>query len=195
MLDRAGAGGEHDRERERGRPARRSRFVGNRHVQESPNAIEQRSTRRRDREAHRPGPPRFELRERFRVRDGIATQRHRDVVAAMLALDTNPRREPPHRGMVEEQCLHDRLQQVDQIIVAADMRELVRENRLDLRRRQRGDRGDRQQNRRPQPADERRDVDARRFDHVRGGGQAETVRQAPARRLPPRCGRGEGVMM
>ena len=40
--------------------------------------------------------------------------------------------QPPDRRVVEEQRLDQRLQQVDQIVVAADVRELVREDGLEL---------------------------------------------------------------
>ncbi len=49
-------------------------------------------------------------------------------------------REPPHGRVIEQQRLDQRLQQVDEIVVAADVRELVRENRLELLRRQAGER-------------------------------------------------------
>ncbi len=127
---------------------------------------------------------RFELGERFGVADWIAAQRDGDVVAAVLALRANAVREPPHRRMVEEQRLDDRLQHVDGVVVPANVRQLVRENRFDLRRRQRRERRDRQQNRGPQPSDHGRHVDERRFDDVRGGRKAQPIREAAARRLP-----------
>ena len=97
--------------------------------------------------------------------------------------------------MIEEQRLGDRLQHVHRVVVPADVRELVGENRFDLRRRQRRERGDRQQDRRPQPADDRRHVDERRLDDVRGRRQAEAVREPAAGGLPARRrGRQRGAM-
>ena len=47
-----------------------------------------------------------------------------------------------------------------------NVRELVREDRLDLLRRQAGQRRDRQQHHRPQPSDDDRAVDERRVHHA-----------------------------
>jgi len=79
-------------------------------------------------------PERFEVRERVRVRDGIAAEADGKIVAAVLALDPDPARDPPHRRVVEEQRLDDGLEQVHQVIVPADVRKFMRENRLELRR-------------------------------------------------------------
>jgi hypothetical protein len=195
MLHGAGAGGEHDRQRERRGPARRARLVVDRHAEDAAHAIEQRSAGRGHRQQRDIGSPRFERGERFRVGDGVAAHAHRHFIAAVLALGANPLREPPHRGVIEEQRLGDGLQQVDKVVVTADVRQFVRENRFHLRRRQRGHRGNRQQNRRTQPADDGRHVDARRLDDMRRRGQAEPIRDAPARRLPARRSRRERVAM
>ena len=50
----------------------------------------------------------------------------------MLALDTHMMADPPHRRMIEQQRLGDPLQQDNQVIVAADMRQFVRHNRPQL---------------------------------------------------------------
>ena len=102
----------------------------------------------------------FELGERRRVGHRIAAQAHREIVAAVLALDADPARQPPHRRVIEQQRLDERLQQVDEVVVTPDVRELVREDRLELVRRQAGQRARRQQDDRLQPADHRRHVDA-----------------------------------
>ena len=191
VLHAAGAGGEDHRQGERDRPTRRSRLVRDRHLEDAAHAIDQRSAGRRQRHVGRHRAPGFELGERLRVADRVTADRDRDVVAAVLALHPNPVRHPPHCRMVEQQRLGDRLQHVHRVVVAADVRELVREDRLDLRRRQRRERGDGQQDRRPQPADNRRHVHERGFDDVRGRGQAETIREPAAGGLPMRRGRRE----
>ena len=56
-------------------------------------------------------------------------------------------------GMVEEQCFGDRLEQVDEIVVASDVRELVSEDRVDLGDRQIRQRRNRNEDDRPDPAD------------------------------------------
>ena len=77
----------------------------------------------------------FEIGQRPGVGDRIAAEADREIVAAVLALDADPPREPPDRGVIEQECLDQRLQEVDQVVVTADVRELVRENRLELLRR------------------------------------------------------------
>ena len=188
MLHAAGAGREDHRQRQRHRPARRSRFVRDGNPKNAAHAIEQRPAGRRHRHPRREGAPGFELGERLCVADRVAAERDGDVVAAVLALHANPLRQPPHGRVVEQERLRDRLQHVQGVVVAADVRELVRQDRFDLRRRQRRECGDREQNRRTQPADDGRDVHQRRLDDVRGRGQTEPVRQTAAGRLP--AGRG-----
>ena len=78
----------------------------------------------------------FEVGKRLRVSIRIAAQADRKIVAAVLALDADAARQPPDRRMIEEQRLDERLQQVHQVVVAADVRELVREDRFELLRRQ-----------------------------------------------------------
>ena len=127
---------------------------------------------------------RLELGERLGVADWIAAQCDGDVIAAVFALHADPIREPPDRRVIKEQRLDNGLQHVDRVVVAANVRELVREDRFDLRRRQRRERRDGQQNRGPQPSDHHRHVDQRRFDDVRRGRQSQAIREAAARRLP-----------
>ena len=102
-------------------------------------ALQQRSAGGRHRDVMiRRGPraQRLEIGQRAGVGDRIAAQADREIVAAVLALDADAARQPPHRGVIEEQRLDQRLQQVDEIVVAADVRELVREDRFELLRRQ-----------------------------------------------------------
>ena len=63
---------------------------------------------------------------------GIAAQADGEIVAAVLALGANPPRQPPDGRVIEQQRLDERLQQVDEIVVPADVRELVRQDRLEL---------------------------------------------------------------
>ena len=51
-----------------------------------------------------------------------AAQPHRQVVAAMLAFDADPPRNPPDRRMKKQQRFDDALQNVDQMIAPAQMR-------------------------------------------------------------------------
>ena len=73
-------------------------------------------------------------RERVRVADGIAAGLDRGIVTTELALDSNPSRGPPDGGVVEEQRLREHLQHVDEIVMAANVGQLVREDGSPLRR-------------------------------------------------------------
>jgi len=64
--------------------------------------------------------------------------------------------------MVEPENLDDGLCEVDEVIAAADVRQLVREYRLKLLDAQAGNGADRQQDHRLDPSDDRRHVDQRR---------------------------------
>ena len=79
---------------------------------------------------------RRQLGERRDIDQAIAADRDRQIVAAVLALGAHFGRHPPHGRVIEEQRLDDRLQQVDEIVVPPHVRELVRENRFELLRRQ-----------------------------------------------------------
>jgi hypothetical protein len=63
--------------------------------------------------------------ERARVVDRAAAGRDREVVAAVLPLDPHALRHPPHRRVVEEQRLCRGLDEVDEVVVAADVGQLV----------------------------------------------------------------------
>ena len=128
----------------------------------------------------------LEVGQRARVGVRIAAQADREIVAAVLALGANPPRQPPHRRVVEQQRLDQRLQQVDEIVVAADVRELVGEDRLELLRREPGQRARRQQHHRPQPADHRRH--GHRVDSRSRTGRRMWSRRARARSPMPASG-------
>jgi hypothetical protein len=83
--------------------------------------------------------------------------------------------------MVEEERFSDRLQHVDGVVVAADVRELMREDRLDLGRRQRRKRRKRQDDDRTEASDDGWHVDRRRLDDMRRCRQAKSVGYSPAR--------------
>ena len=65
--------------------------------------------------------------------------------------------------MVEEQRLDRALEQVDQIVVPPHVRQLVGQNRVELRWREAGQHAGRHDDRRTDPTDERRHVDERRL--------------------------------
>jgi len=94
----------------------------------------------------------------LRVVERITANGDRYVVATVLTLHPDPFGYPPDGGVIKQHRFGERLQNVDEIVVAPDVGELVRENRLDLRWCQCGQRRDRKQNRWTQPANNRRNV-------------------------------------
>lgn len=105
-------------------------------------------------EGHRAGPPGIaallEVDERARIDDRVAGGGDGEIVAAILPLDADPAGDPPDGRVVEEQGLSRALDQVDEVVVAADVRELVREQRLDLFDGHTGERRNREEHRRPE---------------------------------------------
>ena len=79
--------------------------------------------------------------------------------------------------MVEEQCLDHRLREVDQVVVAADVRELVRDDGLQLTGVHAGDDGRRQHDDRLEVAENNRDRDAERGDHCDRSRDAQSRRK------------------
>jgi len=55
-----------------------------------------------------------------------------EIITAQLAFVTNARRDPPNRRVIEKERLHDHLQDIDEIIVPANVRDLVREQCFEL---------------------------------------------------------------
>ena len=78
----------------------------------------------------------LEVRERTRIRHGIAAQAHGQVVTAVLAFRPDAARQPPDGRVIEQERLEQRLQQVHEIVVPADMCELVGQDRFDLQLRE-----------------------------------------------------------
>ena len=118
---------------------------------------------------------RRQLGQRGDVDQPIAAHVHGEIVAAVFALGADLRRHPPHRRVIEQQRLDHRLQQVDEIVVTADVRELVREDRLQLLGRQARERRRRQQHHRLHPADQRRHHDRARFDDRDGAAKLQSL--------------------
>ena len=131
LVDRAARRSDpapHDEHDEREQWPRRRRLVHRSLAAENaPHAIEQRPVGGREREATMAGQ-RGELSERRGIHQSIAAHFHRQIVTAMFPLGANLRRHPPRGGVVEQQRFNHRLQQVDEIVVTADVGKLVREN-------------------------------------------------------------------
>src|SRR5215475_2862824 len=80
----------------------------------------------------------FEPRQSRRVIEWIGALVYDYRIAALFPLDTHAMRQPPDGGVIEEDGLGDVLQQVYEIVVAPDVRELVHEDGIRLTRRQPG---------------------------------------------------------
>ena len=121
-------------------------------IDETADAAHERSIERRGGFEVR-GPSRFQLGQSAGVREDVAGRGYGQIVAAMLAFGADLAGEPPHRGMVEQQALGDALQQVDQVIVTADVRQLVRQQRLHVIWRKAGEEARRRQDDGTEPSD------------------------------------------
>src|SRR3569833_1867816 len=89
------------------------------------------------------GTLRFETRESEYVHKRIAVEGDRDIVAAVCTLQADMPRNPPDAGVVEERCLGDALQDVDQVIMTADVGQFMREQSFDVFARHAGTRAGR----------------------------------------------------
>jgi hypothetical protein len=76
--------------------------------------------------------PRLDARQCPGIQEGVAADGYREVVATVLTLHPDGVRDPPHARVVEQHGLDDRLKEVDEIVVPADVRELVRQHGFDL---------------------------------------------------------------
>jgi hypothetical protein len=106
----------------------------------------------------------LEIREGPCVDDGIAAEADGEIVAAVLALVSNAPRQPPHRRVIKEQRFDEGLQQVHEVVVAADVRELVRDDGFDLGGCQRDKRAGGNQHDWFHPAHDGRHVHERRLE-------------------------------
>ncbi len=126
------------------------------------------------------------------------------IVAAVFALGADLARYPPDGRVIEQERFDGRLNQVDQVIVPANVGQLVRQNRFELLWREAGQRAGRQQDHRFEMPDDRGDVHADRLhepdsptdaeprgqplqlgyqlitDRLRAGGAEEANRQSAA---------------
>ena len=80
--------------------------------------------------------------------------------------------------MIEEKCLDGGLEEVNQVVVAPDVGELVRQHRFERLRRKPGHRRDRQQDRRPKNAESRGHGDGGGLQEADSSGDPEFLRGA-----------------
>lgn len=122
----------------------------------------------------------LELRHRhqsLRVGRGVAGHLHRHIVAAQLPLDPKTVRDPPHCRVIEEQRLGHHLTDVDEVVVAADVRKLVSEYRIQLRGGQAHQRRGWEKDKGAKPANHARAVSATRGDNVHRSTKSHSCRQ------------------
>ena len=82
----------------------------------------------------------FENEQRVRVLACVAAAAcNGNVITAALALVTCPIGYPPSCWMIKEKGLENRLKKIDQVVVTLDVRELVREQHVQLKRSEPGD--------------------------------------------------------
>ena len=86
--------------------------------------------------------------------------------------------------MVEQQRLDHGLEQVHQVVVTADVGQLVRQDRLDLRRPEAGHGARRQEHDGSEPADRRGHVHPIRLAQEDGARHSHALREARHRRAP-----------
>ena len=87
----------------------------------------------------------LQVSQRAYVFQAVAAYRDRGIVAAVLALHANPLVHPPDRGVIEQHRFREYLEQVHEVIQPLDVRQFMRDDRLDLRIRKPCQRRDRQQ--------------------------------------------------
>jgi hypothetical protein len=73
--------------------------------------------------------------QRPRVFHGIAAYGNSHVIAAILALGTNPLAEPPHRRLIKKKRLGGHLKKIYKSVQALHMRQFVCDHRFELSRR------------------------------------------------------------
>ena len=159
-----------------------------RRADQAADAVDERAAGRRQDEAARIRAQFLEVGEGFRVSVGIAAEPDREIVAAVLALNADPARQPPYGGVIEEQRLDERLEQVDEVVVTTDVRELMRQDRFELLRPHARQRARRHQHDRPQPSDDRGHLDHRRLQEPNRPGDVQALRE-PGGDVLPRRGR------
>jgi NAD(P)H-dependent flavin oxidoreductase YrpB (nitropropane dioxygenase family) len=90
----------------------------------------------------------------FAVNIPVGVDAHGQVVATVFPFTANAVRQPPHRGVIEEDRLDAPLQHIHDEVVATDVRQLVREHGQQMLLAETGECRERQQHDRPQPADD-----------------------------------------
>ena len=155
--------------------------------------IEQRAARRRQDEGAGIGAQFLEVGKRLCVGVWVTTEAHGKVVAAVLAFDADAPRQPPDSGVVEEQRFDERLHEVHEVVVTPDVRQLMRENRLELLGSHPGHRAHGHEDDWAQPSDHRGHLYQRGFEDSNRPRNVQALRE-PGGNLFPGRGRGHRTM-
>jgi hypothetical protein len=119
----------------------------------------------------------FQLRQGTRIGNGIATHTDGAIITAEFPFVANSRGDPPNCRMVEEKRLDKHLQDVDEVVVSTDVRQLMGDQRFELLRRQTRHNSDRQENHGAEPTDDRRHFRKRRLQNTNRTADARARRQ------------------
>ena len=109
------------------------------------------------------------------VGGAVATELDGGVVAALFAGEAHLAGSPPDGGVIEEEGFHDDLEDVDEIVVAADVGEFMGEDGFELIRGKARKDGGRDEDDGLEPAEEERGGDAEGFFDLDGEGDAKAV--------------------
>ena len=131
----------------------------------------------------------FDGRQRCGVGQAVATDLHGQIIAAVLAFAPHLTGKPPDGRMVEQQSLDDDLQEIDQVIVAADMGQFVGEDCFELCRRKTREDGCGNKDYRTQPSQYERSFDEDRLHQTHRAAQVHSTHQTGKQLMSGRVGR------
>ena len=87
----------------------------------------------------RGGPQVFQCRQRAGIDDPVRANPQDHVITTKLALFPDAAGNPPHGRVIEHERLHQNLEGSDEIIVAENVSQFMRQDRFELSRREAGD--------------------------------------------------------
>src|SRR5438552_1489280 len=119
--------------------------------------------------------PLFHQRESTNVFGGISADGKRDVITAVFAFGTDALAEPPNCRMIKKKRFGHDLEEIEEGIKPADMREFMRDHGAQLKLRKSTQGTDRKKHNRTKPADNGGCVEMVRFTIADSAGDAEPV--------------------
>src|SRR5689334_23230463 len=128
----------------------------------------------------RRGAPFFHGGESARIAEVIAAGGDSDVVAAVFALGAHALIQPPNRRMEKQDGLDKNLEEIDERVEAADVRQFVCDDGFDLIFREASESANRKQHDGLEPADDGRGIEPAAFAEANDASDAETRLQFAA---------------